>query len=229
MVVEVLSDGGFELLGGAEATSTYLLFSQGGEEAFDLVEPTCRGRREVNVVAGMTDQPALHGGRFVGCIVVYHQTHLQLRRHVGFEGVDEFAKFDGPVPALELADDLAGADIEGGEQAPTHIGRVRRAVSDLDRSIAFHTLVIGLSVLRRNGSLAFLGTAEDSRILLELKQIPGVRPISRRTRPGLYYIAFLLPNRAALGSFLRHLHDLRIEFGAGDHLVSEAYILWTSK
>ena len=40
VVVEVVSDGGFELPCGAEAVAADLLFGQRGEEAFDLVEAT---------------------------------------------------------------------------------------------------------------------------------------------------------------------------------------------
>lgn len=107
----------------------------------------------------------------------------------------------------------------------THIGRVKLAVSQLERSVAFYTEVIGLHLVRRDDRIASLGTRDNARVLLELEEVPGVHAFGRRTRLGLYHVAFLLPNRAALGSFLRHLLDLRMEFGAGDHLVSEALYL----
>jgi catechol 2,3-dioxygenase len=43
---------------------------------------------------------------------------------------------------------------------------------------------------------------------------------------GLYHFAILLPSRPALGQFVRHLARQRVQFGAADHLVSEALYLW---
>lgn len=106
-----------------------------------------------------------------------------------------------------------------------HIGRVRLAVSDLARSITFYSRVIGLTLLHLEGNLAQLGIAENDRILLELEQLPGVQSIERRSRLGLYHTAFLLPNREALSSFVRHLAQLNVSFGSGDHLYSEALYL----
>ncbi len=107
----------------------------------------------------------------------------------------------------------------------SHVGRVRLAVSDLAKSIAFYTEVIGLVVLNQSDPLAQLGVTGCSQVLLELEQVPGVQPIDRRTRLGLYHSAFLLPNRESLSSFVAHLVDQGIYFGSGDHLYSEAIYL----
>ena len=42
---------------------------------------------------------------------------------------------------------------------------------------------------------------------------------------GLYHFALLLPCRANLSVFLRHLDQTGYPFGAGDHYVSEALYL----
>lgn len=107
----------------------------------------------------------------------------------------------------------------------SHVGRVRLAVSDLAKSIIFYTRVIGLVVLNQSDPLVQLGVTGDSQILLELEQVPGVHPIDRRDRLGLYHSAFLLPNRESLSSFVAHLVDQGIHFGSGDHLYSEAIYL----
>lgn len=44
-------------------------------------------------------------------------------------------------------------------------------------------------------------------------------------RLGLFHYAILLPSRADLARFVRRLHELRVPFGASDHLVSEAVYL----
>jgi catechol 2,3-dioxygenase len=91
--------------------------------------------------------------------------------------------------------------------------------------VHFYSNVIGLSVLEMEGRIARLGPQNSKLVLLELEAMPGVHPIGRRTRLGLYHTAFLLPTRSALSSFVQHLRQDGIEFGAGDHLYSEAVYL----
>ena len=108
--------------------------------------------------------------------------------------------------------------------AGTRVGTVRLQVADLDRSLAYYERVIGLGVLDRGEGTAQLG-AEPARPLIELRQRAGARPVPRRGRLGLYHVAILLPERAALGRFVRHLGELDIPAGMSDHLVSEAIYL----
>ncbi len=112
--------------------------------------------------------------------------------------------------------------------AAAHIGRVRLAVSDLERSVDFYSQVIGLAVLNpgtREVRLAQLGAHGGKTVLLELVEIPGVCGLGQAKRLGLYHTAFLLPTREALGSFVRHLVRRGTPFAAADHLVSEALYL----
>ena len=65
VVFEILVDGGFEgrhALKGAAANPSGC---DRGEEAFHLIEPTRARRREVQVIARMTHEPADDLGRFV--------------------------------------------------------------------------------------------------------------------------------------------------------------------
>ncbi len=106
------------------------------------------------------------------------------------------------------------------------VGLVRLAVSNLERSVAFYTGVIGLSVLSADPQgIARLGVKGTREVLLELQEVPGVQSIERRTRLGLYHTAFLLPTREALASFVLHLESRRVPFGSSDHLYSEALYL----
>ena len=109
--------------------------------------------------------------------------------------------------------------------ATARIGRVRLAVSQLARSVHFYSEVIGLAVLEIDGKIAKLGAQDSKLVLLELEELPGVHAIDRQTRLGLYHTAFLLPSRPALSSFVQHLRQDGIEFGAGDHIYSEAIYL----
>ena len=108
--------------------------------------------------------------------------------------------------------------------AETRLGRVALQVADLERSVAYYTTVLGFRVLERTASTAILGAA-DGVPLLELRELAGAQPVTRRARLGLYHFAILLPDRASLGRFVSHLDRLGAYAGASDHLVSEALYL----
>ena len=104
-------------------------------------------------------------------------------------------------------------------------GRVRLQVAALDRSLEYYEQVLGLRVLERTGGSVTLGAHGDETPIVELHERPGATPVPRRGRLGLYHFAILLPDRAALGSFLAHLGRLGIHAGMSDHYVSEAVYL----
>ncbi len=107
----------------------------------------------------------------------------------------------------------------------TEIGLVSLTVADLDRSVAFYTSAIGLTLLRQDDTTAALGVAGQP--LLLLTEHTGARPWprERRSYTGLYHFAILVPTRADLGRWVRHWLELGLPLGQGDHLVSEALYL----
>ena len=106
----------------------------------------------------------------------------------------------------------------------TQVGAIALTVADLDRSIAFYTDAIGLTVLRKTGSDAILGVAGTP--LLLLSEQPGALPWMVDRMTGLYHFAILVPSRKDLGRWLRHyLSRGYPPPGQGDHLVSEALYL----
>ncbi len=111
----------------------------------------------------------------------------------------------------------------------TRLGPVRLQVADLERSLAYYEEVLGLARLEREPARALLGTApaagQEARPLVELRERRGARPAPGRGRTGLFHFAILLPDRPTLGSFVRHLGEIGVRAGAGDHLVSEAFYL----
>jgi catechol 2,3-dioxygenase len=114
--------------------------------------------------------------------------------------------------------------------AATRLGPVRLDIADLARSLDFYTGTLGLRVVERDAERALLAAQRDATNdadtpLVELRERRGARPAPNRGRLGLYHFAILLPDRAALGRFVRHLADIGARAGAGDHLVSEAFYL----
>jgi catechol 2,3-dioxygenase len=118
-----------------------------------------------------------------------------------------------------------GVNAEGDRlPAATRVGGVRLQVGDLARSVAWYERVLGMAVLTRGPGRATLGTAAGTP-LVELIEQAGTRPVQRRSHLGLFHFAILLPDRTALGRFLRHLASVDEPVGASDHLVSEALYL----
>ena len=105
----------------------------------------------------------------------------------------------------------------------TRLGPAVLQVTDLDRSVAFYERVLGFRVLARDGTQVSLGVPQTTEPLLVLRG--GATRAAARGRLGLFHFAILLPDRAALGRFVRHLAGLGVRAGAGDHVVSEAFYL----
>ncbi|SNT73732.1 VOC family protein [Paracoccus seriniphilus] len=107
--------------------------------------------------------------------------------------------------------------------ANIRVGSVTLIVNDLKAMTAFYRKVIGLSVIEITRRSVRLGVGQT--LLLELIHDPHA-PLADRHGAGLFHIAFLLPDRASLGQWLRHAVESDIPLtGAADHLVSEALYL----
>jgi catechol 2,3-dioxygenase len=111
--------------------------------------------------------------------------------------------------------------------ARVRIGHVHLKVADLDRAITFYRDVLGFEVTQRLGEdAAFLsaGGYHHHVGLNTWESRGGRRPARGRT--GLFHVAFLYPDRAALAVALRRLVDAGVTLdGAADHGVSEALYL----
>ena len=108
------------------------MLGQTGEEAFDQIDPRTVGRCEMAVKARVAEKPLPDPGRLVRAVVVEDQMDVELRRDELIDVPQETDEIDAA--ALDLADDLAGRDIQCCEQrrravAPVVVGaRLRRAV-----------------------------------------------------------------------------------------------------
>ena len=102
------------------------------------------------------------------------------------------------------------------------MGQVGLSVGDLDRSLRFYGDRLGLDVLGRDPGRALLGAG--GRPLLELVERRG--GARDPDEAGLFHVALLAPDRAALGAVLRRLLEGGTPLtGAADHVVSEAVYL----
>lgn len=100
------------------------------------------------------------------------------------------------------------------------VGEVNIKVKNLDYSLTFYQNIIGFQVLEKTESKAVL-TTNGKTPLVTLEQPSDVIAKPERTA-GLYHFAILLPSRADLSVFLRHLLETGYPLGAADHYVSEA-------
>ena len=106
----------------------------------------------------------------------------------------------------------------------TRVGHVHLKVADLERSIAFYRDVLGFEEQQRFGnSAAFLSAGGYHHHLgLNTWESRGGQPPARGTT-GLYHVAFLYPDRAALGRAVAQVIRAGVALqGAADHGVSEA-------
>jgi catechol 2,3-dioxygenase len=107
----------------------------------------------------------------------------------------------------------------------TRVGGVLLQVSDLPRSLAYYNDVLGLRTLAQSSESAALGAPASVEPLVTLQAVTGTHRAHRRGAFGLFHFAILLPDRAALGSFLAHLAQIGVYAGMSDHKVSEALYL----
>ncbi|MDB5414640.1 MAG: Glyoxalase/bleomycin resistance protein/dioxygenase [Rubritepida sp.] len=108
----------------------------------------------------------------------------------------------------------------------TRIGHVHLKVADIPRALGFWRDVLGLAVMLEGPSVAFLsaGGYHHHIALNTWESAGGTPPPAHHT--GLYHVAMLYPDRAALATVLKRVRDAGIQLeGASDHGVSEALYL----
>ena len=109
----------------------------------------------------------------------------------------------------------------------TRIGHVHLKVADLERALRFYRDVLGFELTQRYGQDAAFVSAGGyhHHIGLNVWESRGGSPPPRGTT-GLYHVAILYPDRAALADALRRVMEAGIPLeGASDHGVSEALYL----
>ncbi len=96
-------------------------------------------------------------------------------------------------------------------------------VADLPRALAFYQDVLGLARVKGDERVAL---SPDGRApaLIVLAAAPEAPPRPRQSA-GLFHVAILYPDTAALGRILRRLLEFGVPIGSADHGVSQALYL----
>ncbi len=106
----------------------------------------------------------------------------------------------------------------------TQVGHVNLKVSDLERSIAFYSDILGFKLHQRIGKGgAFLGAGGYHHHvgLNTVRSLGGTPPPEGHT--GLHHVAFLYPNRKSLAAATKRVVEAGIALvHKADHGVSEA-------
>lgn len=92
-----------------------------GKKALDRIQPRARSWREMKCPPRMPAQPAHHLGVLVGRIIVEDDMDRLFRRHLAFDGIEEFDELLMGVALHILADDAAIQHIQRGEQCRVHL------------------------------------------------------------------------------------------------------------
>jgi len=130
------------------------------EEPFDEVEPRRVGRREMQMEARVTQQPAMHGGRAMRGEIVQHDMDLQRRLDARVDLAQKRDEIGGAVTRLTSREHLAGGDVQGGEQVQRAVAHVivrsplgLPDVHRQDRLRALERLNLRLLVEREHGGV----------------------------------------------------------------------------
>src|SRR5712664_4356742 len=84
---------GFQFSHAAVDASPELSLGQYREPRLDLIQPGTRRRGEMQMIARMLGEPALHGRRLVRAVVVQDEMHVKIGRDFGVDRVEELAEF----------------------------------------------------------------------------------------------------------------------------------------
>ena len=97
-------------------------------------------------------------------------------------------------------------------------------VRELTTVAAFYRKVLGFLVVTETTERLELSATGAAPALLVLEQAPQAPP-RQPGSAGLFHVAFLYPDRAALGRIATRLQNQGVRFATGDHGVSEALYL----
>src|SRR6201993_600865 len=138
---EELRDRTLQFADAAMRAAANLLVGKLCKPTLDQIQPRAVGRGEVRVKAGPLGKPVPDRRSLVGAVVVHDDMDVEIRREVGFHVIEELAELHRARPAMGLADNVGGLDLQsskqrGGAVPPVVMG----AALDLPRTHGQHRL-----------------------------------------------------------------------------------------
>lgn len=104
--LDVVSDRALQFMGRTMRAAADFFLSQVGKEPLDLIDPGCRGWREVEMPAGMSREPPADCRGFVGCVVVQHQVDVKIAGDVALDLAQELEELAAAMAREAFADYL---------------------------------------------------------------------------------------------------------------------------
>ena len=78
----------------------------------------------MNMEERMPSEPSFDRRCLVRAVVVHHQMHVQLGRHISLDGAKELQEFAAAMAPIQLADHLAGGDVQRRKQRRRAVAHV---------------------------------------------------------------------------------------------------------
>src|SRR5437899_335751 len=113
---KVITDGTFKFDRAAVRPTLDLTLGEQRKPAFHEVEPGPGSRCEMQVETRMARKPRAHRRSFVRTVIVHDQMNGQVGWHILLDGTQEFQELRSTMTSMQLAHDLAGGQIQCGEQ-----------------------------------------------------------------------------------------------------------------
>jgi hypothetical protein len=123
-MIDVVEDRCDQLLHTAKVSAAQAIFGQVAEEALHHVQPRAARKRKVHAKVGMTVEPALDPGMFVGGVVIHDHVDLLVSRDHVIDGAQELQPFLMAVPIIAHGDALAFERVQGGKQRSRFVALV---------------------------------------------------------------------------------------------------------
>src|ERR1700745_862212 len=113
---EELRDRTFQFADAALRAAANLLVDNCGKPTLDQIQPRAVGRGEVRVKAGPLGKPVPDRRSLVGAVVVHDDMDVEIRREFGSRVIEELAELHRAMPAMGLADNVGGLDLQSSKQ-----------------------------------------------------------------------------------------------------------------
>src|SRR5204863_447151 len=181
------------------------------EPAFDEIQPGTTGGSEVQLEPRVGGQPLVDRRRLVRGVVVADQVQVQLGGGVLVDGLEEPQELLMAVPPLVLADDLAGGDVQGGEQAGG-------AVPDVVVGLAARRAAPGLGSSTRPSRRSVTNRARHLHTVWG--QIPNLAATSLFVTPSAHASTILARSANACEVFARRVHRSSVSRSTSDRTSS---------